>query len=504
MSVPRAELLRRWAMVALGMFILGLAIVTLAPFRFQIPPRLLDGGPLAMLTALLAGPSHPDDVLNNLLLFLPFGILLAAAVSGRPRMFVIVGLAGTALACAIEVAQLFLPARTASLIDVVANLGGALLGALCLWCAERWAASRRTLVVGTLAYLAVALALAAQVQTAARLDSWDAGYRLLIGNEHNGMHPWAGTVEDLRVAAVGLAPVEAQAMLEGRPVQAFERALVLDYPLGGQLSERAGRTPDLVRRATEQGSYLRSAEPVAAAIAAIKEADAFTLSATVTPAAGDQRGPARIISLSYNNSLRNLTIGQQGDAVVVRLRTASNGPNGTLQQLRAPGLLAAGEPRRLLLTYEGARLALYADGVDTPWELEIVPEAVALSWLAPGEVARVVSELPPAALVTGGWLLVHGLIGLPLGLALAWSRGPLLPLLGRWGGAALLALLLPAGFELLLAAAGGRAVREMNIGVEALFALGALAFFGARAGRVLAPRRLSTAEVPVVDSRDAA
>ena len=65
----------------------------------------------------------------NVVLFLPVG-LLGVVLLGSARWWLAV-LAGFAASCVIELSQLvFLPARVATLADVVANTGGAFLGAL--------------------------------------------------------------------------------------------------------------------------------------------------------------------------------------------------------------------------------------------------------------------------------------------------------------------------------------------------------------------------------------
>lgn len=504
------NLSQRWAGPTLAAVTIGILAVTLVPLRPQPRPDLWAGGPTAHLLALAAGQSSPNDVLNNVLLFLPLGVALALLLHavlpglGVVRRAGLVALGAASLSLGVEVAQLYLPERVAALADVAANTGGALLGAACLGLALVWGASRRALVSGMLIYLAAALATAAQIQTATRLDSWDPGYRLLLGNEGNGRRPWSGTVHELRAAAVHVSPDEARALAAGGPAAAFEQHRIFDYTLAGTLEDQAGVAPALswregpvgtqpvVGAATGPGSYLRSTAPMREAVAAVRAADAFTIVTTVEPLGTKQRGPARIISLSYNNSLRNLTLAQDGADLVVRLRTASNGPNGALQVLRAPGLLAEGGPQRLVLTYGGAQLTLYVAGRAAPYTLALIPEAVALAWLVPGDLGEAVAQLPAGAVVWGGWLLVHGLIGLPLGAALAWSaagHGP-----RAWGGAVVAALALSASVELVLAFAGGRPVRLVNIGGEIAFALGALSLFGARAGRVLTPTR-ATMEV---------
>jgi len=94
-------------------------VVTLMPFEFAYPspPRLMVSGGLV-------------DVVANVVLFVPLGFLYAVARGGsaaRPSRVFVVALVASA---AIELIQLFEVSRYAALSDVVANGGGACLGAL--------------------------------------------------------------------------------------------------------------------------------------------------------------------------------------------------------------------------------------------------------------------------------------------------------------------------------------------------------------------------------------
>ena len=92
----------------------------------------------------LRGPAtwSISDLVSNVLLFIPIGVFLTAAADcrvswlppsgGRTRGAVVLGLVVTAafvLSAAVEVAQAFVPYRTASAVDVMAETLGAALGA---------------------------------------------------------------------------------------------------------------------------------------------------------------------------------------------------------------------------------------------------------------------------------------------------------------------------------------------------------------------------------------
>ena len=114
-------------------------VCTLLPLPFQV-----DKGSVTSLTQLFLigfGPDTRSDILENVVLFLPFGFTLTGYLTehGAPRSSAV----ATALLLAasssyvIEVLQRFIPGRFSSLTDVVANTAGAAVGFVChrLWMA---------------------------------------------------------------------------------------------------------------------------------------------------------------------------------------------------------------------------------------------------------------------------------------------------------------------------------------------------------------------------------
>ena len=92
-------------------------------------------------------------------------------------------------------------------------------------------------------------------------------------------------------------------------------------------------TPDSVRWSEETMTIVSSASIVSPKSAkrfvdAIRKSNALTIEAWITPASTEQRGPARIVSLSSNPSSRNFTLGQDQDFYDVRLRSTGTDENG--------------------------------------------------------------------------------------------------------------------------------------------------------------------------------
>ena len=114
---------RAWGVVALLLYVLGLAWLSLA-----------RGGAPACTGAWLmeSGPLSRADLLVNVVAYVPLGALLAVRRAGpRPgRSVLLAVLAGGLLSLAIETIQACLPARTSAWSDLAANASGAALGAL--------------------------------------------------------------------------------------------------------------------------------------------------------------------------------------------------------------------------------------------------------------------------------------------------------------------------------------------------------------------------------------
>jgi hypothetical protein len=76
-------------------------------------------------------------------------------------------------------------------------------------------------------------------------------------------------------------------------------------------------------------AQILSATDTSRLVEVIKRTGSITIEAWLRPAKLDQTGPARIVTLSRDSSLRDFTLGQDGPRYDVRFRTTENGNNGT-------------------------------------------------------------------------------------------------------------------------------------------------------------------------------
>nr|WP_217344901.1 VanZ family protein [Noviherbaspirillum sp. L7-7A]MBV0879097.1 VanZ family protein [Noviherbaspirillum sp. L7-7A] len=130
LSTPLVPARSAWRLlVALCCYAALLVYGSLYPFSHWQAPAL------PAMAFLLHWPAHLDkaDVLQNVLVYAPFGLLAALWLAGRMQArpaALLATIMGTALSMAMECLQQFNPARVASLVDIAMNALGSGLGAL--------------------------------------------------------------------------------------------------------------------------------------------------------------------------------------------------------------------------------------------------------------------------------------------------------------------------------------------------------------------------------------
>jgi glycopeptide antibiotics resistance protein len=130
------------------LYALFLVYATTLPFEFEPDPAAaaamkLAHMPLNPFSGPTGGRASIPDMTQNVLLFMPFGVLgmfamrpgrrsrRASAAAGRTlAAVVLITLLGALVSVSVEILQLFTTERTSSLNDVMTNTAGALLGGL--------------------------------------------------------------------------------------------------------------------------------------------------------------------------------------------------------------------------------------------------------------------------------------------------------------------------------------------------------------------------------------
>lgn len=153
LALPRPPAGRRAGLVGLAILLPIVLVTTLWPTHFLLRAkpavvdalgRLHDRGALEWLTWVRL------EVLANVAMLVPVALLLTLVLGAR--RWWIAALAGAAFSVAVELVQWTMPHRVASLLDIVANTAGAVVGALLgATIAALLGARRRRASVGSLA-----------------------------------------------------------------------------------------------------------------------------------------------------------------------------------------------------------------------------------------------------------------------------------------------------------------------------------------------------------------
>jgi VanZ family protein len=439
-----------WARILLVFAVLLVLYTTWFPFDFFT--RLERIGPEMWHRVdwrLIRQDAH-TDIPRNIVLYTPVGFALAAviAIARRRRFPVVVGaISGCAcLSLLTEVLQITLPARVPSVADVFSNTLGAAIGSA-LWPRigtrvlagiATLAASIRSrlspgLAVGLLIVYALGLyAFSARLTGSTAVRDWNPDYPLVLGNEPQGDRAWRGSISHLFFYDRALSKDEVSTLLESdSAVPQLPPNPLVYYPLdgppyadavsGGELLSWRGEAPPVAGPTVGPMAWLQTREPARRLISRIDRGSQFTVGVTVASDEVEQTGPARIVTLSADANRRNLTLGQSGPDLSVRLRTPATGPNGTTPQFVFPDVFPDRRSHRLVVTYDGFELAAYSDCPESRRALALSPSIALVGSFLPADLWEV--RLGWASQVQYQ-ILSATLLSTPLGLLLALLLSP--------------------------------------------------------------------------------
>lgn len=95
---------------------------------------------------------------------------------------------------------------------------------------------------------------------------------------------------------------------------------------------------------------------------ALENGRGLTIDILVKPANVEQGGPARILSCSFDPWLRNFTIGQEGQSLVIRLRTTRTNLDGSNPEVHVGEVFARDRIERIVVTYDFEQETIYVNG----------------------------------------------------------------------------------------------------------------------------------------------
>ncbi len=421
-----------FALLVLGMVALILRL-RLAPFDFVWDGRIpWERATLAPLTM--------RDVPLNILLFAPLGFGLAGLLGGRGgaarRPWAVAAgtvALGVLFAAALEGAQFFLPERVPSLADVIANGLGALLGAALFngWAmgvgrALRQYVTLRNWLIGLNIYMLAVFFFTVHLYRSVHLSNWDTSYPLVVGNEAVGRRQWSGRLEWLELQGHDDSAPIVFAIYDFAGESPFEDSSPLAIvPAPALVWSEGPVTPQDGEGVTVgPGEWLTTGSAFFDFSDYAREASYFTIDTRVATAARDQRGPARILSISADAEHRNVTLGQVGDDLIIRLRTPAAGENGQKPELLVPGVFADTQLRHITVNYDAPIMRVTVDETEE-FVISLAPGAAFFPDFTTENRYQIVMDGDPhrydlayLAIVVGPAVVVFG----SLGLAAWWAR----------------------------------------------------------------------------------
>lgn len=294
-------------------------------------------------------------------------------------------LSGFLLTLLVESLQFFLPERAPAVSDILANTLGTLTGWVCLglWkkrpdVPERFrrkAFSIWILTVLTIVYLVFLVWIGFQMGKSTKLTNWNLSYPLLFGNEFTGDRSWSGSVEEVVVWDEALSDGDIEMLSSGGDPSAVAKdSMLVHYSFVdlNSLPDEKGCLPDLtwiggwiapagngINR-LDQNQWLITEDSAHCLVERLRSTSQFTIFLTLQTADLYQSGPARIMSISADTARRNLMLGQQGQDLIIRIRTPLTGENGAVPELRFPDVFTNLGMHTIVVSYDGSQVHLAA------------------------------------------------------------------------------------------------------------------------------------------------
>ncbi|OWY67894.1 hypothetical protein B7486_29015 [cyanobacterium TDX16] len=386
--------------------ILVVLVATLYPFNFF----LIDSFSIQIIIDSFNNASSFQDLVNNILLFLPLGFSFTAFLQRtnlKPvSKFLLVAFVSASLSLLVEILQIFLPSRTPTPADITNNTIGGIVGMGCfyIWHSQsllyilssiensKFSNSTKKLTLFFSGYIFLSFLILIPWQYATSLGNWKLNYPLIIGNELTGDRPWQGYITEVHIAG--------KAIPENRILQLFDPknyfdiisdSLVASYQFTdrNRYQDRTGQLPELLWQgqlpniedgkgvALSSSHWLKTETPATLLSEKLRKSSQFTIATTIATTDRAQTEPARIISLSSNALRRNLTLGQQESNLDLRIRTPITGTNATDIKLSIPNIFVDNNFHQIVVTYSKAIVRVYVDGLQNSYSvnlLDLIPK----------------------------------------------------------------------------------------------------------------------------------
>jgi len=485
-DLPHCQACAEWSNRILILSLLGIAYLTLFPFRLSFAITTVFHRYPFLLGMTGKRPSDMDFFLN-VLLFVPFGFGLSAKLHERGRCrwtaFFLSLAIGAGVSYSVEFLQFYIPERDSGWDDVITNTagsvvgfflfelwGGPLLEELSKWedLFDRWLLPRRAAFL-LAAYFAVWFGISLLLQNQTRLNDWNPQYHLFVGNDASGQNTWNGQVFRLQFWNRALPEQTIRLVAARQSAENVNAGLLGSYELTGSPPYEDQRNllpplawtsdqPQLAHAgALDQRSSLHTLFPAENLSREIEKTGRFTIHVVCAPGAAAESG--RIVSQSQTAEIANFHLWQEGANLLFWFRNPLSETRSSLAW-SIPGVFEAGKVRDIVASYDGSEAFIYLDGKRVPGTYRL-SSGVSLMHV---HLTIKTADLEAYAIVYETLVFLPG--GLLLGVALRKAS------VGRLSRAWMLIFggVLPAVlFEILLALVSGRRIWPINIAFSLVF-----------------------------------
>jgi VanZ family protein len=498
-DLPRRQACAEWSNRILILSLLGIAYLTLFPFKFDFTATyIFHRSPFLLETS--AKRVMYLDFFLNVLLFVPFGFGVSAQACKRGRSrwisLLLALLAGAGVSYTVEVLQFYIPARDSGWEDVISNsmgsvagfflfqlCGGAILEKLSKWedSFGGWLSQRRAALL-LAAYFVACFGISAILQNKTRLSDWDTQCTLFVGNDASGQHPWEGQITLLQIWNRALPDKAIRQFIGRQSAEDESTGLLGSYDFTGSPPYRdrtnflpeLGWTPEQPQFTNARAlqldarAWLSTKFPVENLTQEIRKSSRFTVHIVCTPAA-IQGANGRIVSLSQAADNVNFHLRQEGPALVFYFRNPLSATHSMLVWY-IRGVFQARQARDIVAIYDGSDAFIYLDGNRVPQTYRLSPGA---SLMHSFYFIRTLD-------LDGCVIVYETLLFLPAGLLIGAAAG-------KWssqkvfvGWMLALGLVLPAVLlEVFLAGVSGRRIWVGNIVLSLVFGLAGILMINA-------------------------
>lgn len=376
-------------------YLIFVYLLTLNPFRFSLFyfNRFIQFR-RGYLAAFIGG-SWIEDIILNLMMLFPLGLLIGLLlrmlqIKIKHSVIIATGL-GFLISLSIELCQIFLP-RSFSGIDIFANTVGACIGAWLAYPTKRFDTQEilkklydrgqffytRVVII----YCVVATIILMIPVFINTFSNWNNRFHLLFGNEATLNRPWRGIIYKLSIFNRKLDKQAIQMLYQlnfqtETPLE-LSNGLLAEYIFDHQQLKTFGVLKDkLVLNPQQQLSFnfedqggiilkdnsiISTNMPATELVHSIQKTNQLSIAIWLKPDNLQQKGPARIVSLSKNTDHRNFTLGQSGSMLNFRVRTPLTGLNGSEVDLTTYPMLTINEPQFVVATFHRGESKLFYNG----------------------------------------------------------------------------------------------------------------------------------------------